>query len=241
MAQPAASIRKIIWFVCVILFILFCIKSFYGIQGLKKSQEDTFASYPKITNTYSSIFSQKALTIIKPSYTFYNKLKNPIATYDVLDSKYQLIVYRMSNVKELPINQLLQINWPGDQSISTEFSYNISIKSTDIQFGDANLKTEAIDRLYLDIDAKIIQEPLYTDSTLSFSLILNALKARHKAKGDVVFYVNKKTSLFPKQAPVNILFLKKNKEVYLLLMCVKYAKKLPTTKNIIYKLFIDTK
>ena len=125
--------------------------------------------------------------------------------------------------------------------LTNDLSYNISIKSTDIQFGDAIRKTEAFDRLYLDIDAKTIQEPLYTDSTVSFSLVLNALKARHKAKGDVVFYVDKKTSLFQKQAPINILFLKKNKEVYLLLMCVKYAKNLPTTKNIIYKLFIDTK
>lgn len=239
MLDSTISMRKIIRYISIIIIVVFCINSFFSLKRLKNSQVDTFISYPKIADTYSHIFSEKAFKIIKPSYTFYNKQKNPIATYKVLGDKYQLIVYRMSNVLNLPINQILQINWHGDQDISNKFTYDISLKTTYIQFGDANVKPGAIDRLYLDIDAEIIDEPFYTDSTVSFSLKLKNLKARHEAKGDVMFFVNKKKSFFQKQAPVDILFLKKNKDIYLLLMSLKNAKELPKTKNFINKLLID--
>jgi hypothetical protein len=196
-------------------------------------------SYPEITNTYSQLFSERASTLLTPSYTFYNKHKNPIATYNVLGDNYQLIVYRMNNVIDLPIRQIVQLKLNAKEELPTNSTYDISIKSRTIQFADANMKPEAVSRLYLNIDGEIKEEPSYSDSTVYFRLNINRLSAQYGPNGEVLFSVDKKRTLLYKKAPIEVLFLKKGMEVYLFLLSLKNSNELPAEQNFIFNLLAE--
>ncbi|GEM_PF-1753495 len=239
MLRKTNNMRKILGYLASACILVFCISSFFSLKRLKNAKADTFVSYPKITNAYSQLFSEKASSLLTPSYTFYNKHKNPIATFNVLGDNYQLIVYRMSNVIDLPIRQIVQLKLDGREELSTNSTYDISIKSRTIQFADANMKPEAVSRLYFKIDGEIKEEPSYSDSTVYFRLNINRLSAQYEPKGAVMFSVYKKRTLLYKKAPIEVLFQKKGTEVYLFLLSLKNAEELPAEQNFIFSLLAE--
>jgi hypothetical protein len=74
---------KIIKYAAVLFLLICCYKVISNFIVLSKSIKNDNTRFPAITTEYLDLFSAKSAETLQPSYTFFNKYKKPIATFDL--------------------------------------------------------------------------------------------------------------------------------------------------------------
>jgi len=198
----------------VVKFIILIVNSYSKLVPLNKS---TSVDLPKITNTYLNIFPNADTTLIKPSYTYFNKLKNPIATFQISKGQYDLLVYKIDNVESpASLSKVIQARFDQKVKVTNDLVYDASYKNNYIRFGDAVSKPKAGKHIYLNFDGTLTGKPVINDSLAYYKVNINGFSGQYDLNGIVDFYVKPRTVL-SKKVETNLVFYKKDHNVYMAL------------------------
>lgn len=208
--------RKIIRYVCLVALMFFVFKFSFIIVKLFRSNND-FQEYPKITNTYSYLLNDKAISLLKPSYSYYNKFKNPIATYQFINGKGQIIIYKIDNfLPSSSLKDILNLKITDGSQRTPDVVYNGSFKNDFFRFNDANQGRGKSNKLFIDINGEVLGKPVLQDSLIDYHLNLNNFSGRSDRLGIVDFFIEKRNML-SSSFNIDLLFVKKDKSIYMIL------------------------
>lgn len=216
--NKSSLLRKTIKYTCFIIVLFYCISSYLSVSSLAEFSKKNFVSYPKITETYSGVFPPKAFRFIEPGYTYYNKFKDPIATFNIINEPGQLMVYKISNLaKSLPLNQMINVEINGNRNFPAQGNFNASLRTPYLQFYDSYILPQPSKNIYLNIDGELVAKIIQSDTLIHYSLKIRGFEASYKVGGPADFFVKSKR-LFRQEIPLQILFKRKNDLIYMILI-----------------------
>lgn len=185
---------------------------------LRRSSLNDPTSLPKITRTYSGLFSKKGLTLLAPSYTYFNKFKSPIATFKTLDMKNTIIVYKVDSLPPgKKLSDLIRVEWGADRERTSDLIYDGTVKDKLIRLYNAKHKSVSPEKIYLRFDAVNLDKPTVNDSLIEYRLDFSRLSASYTPNGTVEFFVERQSD-FSGTIALSLVFLKRNNLVYMLLL-----------------------
>jgi hypothetical protein len=185
---------KIIKYAAVLFLLICCYKVISNFIVLSKSIKNDNTRFPAITTEYLDLFSAKTAETLQPSYTFFNKYKKPIATFDLNKNAYKLMVYNIIYLRNpAPLPEYIHLKWGSDVDPTASLIYNASFSTKNMRFHDAEHNAPKSQNLYLDLDAKPVEQPITSDSLICYSINCTSLAAKCSIDGDVEYFLDKRT------------------------------------------------
>ena len=176
------------------------------------------APFPKITDTYKEVFANYDSTRIKPSYTFLNKVKNPISTFFVNNGNGDLMIYKIDNIEtSQPLEKILNIVW-NDSRGSQKGLYNSSYRNASMTFSDLDKKPIPVETIFLDINGIQEGKSFVSDSLICYNIDVSSFGAYYINPDSYDFYFEKTTRLLGQKYEIQLAFLRKNSFVYMLIL-----------------------
>lgn len=175
--------------------------------------------FPKITDTYHTVFPGYDSTKTVPSYTFFSAFKDPKSTFAFKKGAERILVYKIGNINgEIPINKVLRIVWNPPVFESTDYVYDQSFRSPNFVFSDLEAKSLFKNQLYLNISGKNIGSPLINDSLVHYTIDLKSIGGRYSPVAPYDFLCKKTERLSGRTMQVEMAFLRKKSIMYMLLL-----------------------
>jgi hypothetical protein len=207
---------------------------------LNDSTRLTPEMFPKRTDLYLDIFPKNLRRQIRPGLTHFTDTPHPVGTYTVSNENFDLLVYRMLNTHNLPLNQFVSLSW-GNAGLN--WSENIQSRVVSSYALDFNVVKECQQndgKIVLSINGKILERPFYNDSLINFGIHIDKCYARYDKDQEVAFYIKKSGKQVFSDIPVEILFLKKENYVYLLLLSKKKGVETPLNMQYLLNAYLRT-
>jgi hypothetical protein len=226
------NIKYLRWFFIAIAVAIIGDMVYNVYSSVSKFKADDFdnRSYNKVTYTYREIFSSKGLQQLQPSYTFFKKNKNAVASFVAKNGNYELFVYKISNVdNQKDLNKIISLS-KDDFRESVGVAYE-PYKNSCTTFSDAVIPPKKSAHIYLSINCEPAPKLIVKNNILFIqtNYINFALKYNHRDETQVF---SKKRALNPfKKVPIEIAFVKKDESIYLLFFSPINLDK-PIPKNI---------
>ena len=158
------------------------------------------------------------MSAIKPQKNENSKSASPVS-FLLFDDSFHLVVHKINLSKEQSLNEVLLTAIKGsDQSTGVTFRvFNFNGFSRLKWRGTPSLP---VSRIYLDLDGDSLTNDIKNDSIYSYHLLCNTLAIKYTEGGLIdIFMEGEHSTLWNKElTPLDLLFIKKGKALYLLLM-----------------------
>lgn len=205
-----------IFFVCLAFFTII----FSGIRLLLVHHEDLKSELPstrKLLPEDSLLFSSNSIKKIRVLTTWLSKNGNQLSITTV-ESKYCLLIHRLDLANGFFLQTAIKFNdlnmTPTD--LVTYRIFNIA-GTADINFGLRSLKPTSI--IFFSVSGDSIKKSIERDSIESYHVLCRNLYFGFTSKDTVDLYLTSNpTSENENKLPTDILFWKKEKSLYLLIM-----------------------
>lgn len=214
------SYLKIFFRAALIIFLLAII--YWAILSFKKifeALDNVEDSGYSISSQDSSIISQQYWPKIKTVEVFNNKVRGPISLL-LYDSLYHILFYKINLLADSPLSKIISV-----KKISSDVSNGVVYGTigNDIiyNFTYEEVPIYPVRNIYLNVYADSLKLISNNENLLMFHAdLLQNLSihfARHSAI-DILIKGNKLPMGLSESFPINFAFLKKNKEIYFIIM-----------------------
>ena len=208
--------RSLAIMIILTLFILYFI---YGGYRAHKIASQISVSLDAPTN-YSNLFKAEYKKDLKVMVSFNNKMKNTVSIFTLGDN-YKIIVYKIGKVSSNSLMTLIK-EYNGHPKVrknyinDNEHYYGIpGPKDYNISCAYDSLNTR-LTTIYATFEGDSLSTTIKNDSVICYYLMLNDFSISYKENGkvDILSECKKGNDIHP----FNVLFLKKENDIYLLLM-----------------------
>lgn len=208
MAKNRLTLGKLLFI--VLLFSLLYI-FFTGYTRLKSKSSTNFVSFPKVTKTYSDIFSKETLNHLERDLTFFSKGTNPVATFKDKRDNGRILVFKLDFHTTPKLEKVFEIS---NHIISpqTDVVYNNTriINNFDIYRTTVPVTFK---KITVSFDGEQILKTAQNDSLICYKMLLYAFSLSEKESGKTVINMKSNNS---EQNFSQILLLQKKDSIYLL-------------------------
>lgn len=181
-----------------------------------------------ISKEYADLFRDEYKSKIDTGVTYFSKVRHPVTTLS-LDKNYPLLIFKMDLTRDVSLPDVITEVSKEYPSPNTGIVYNL-IRERLFNLIYLSGKPSFSDSIYFYVQGDSIKTVVSNDSMVGYHLYCRNFSLAYKKDGikDIAAY-NEGFEVFRK-FPVNLLFLKRDKALYFLLMSVK-DKKLPFKEN----------
>lgn len=214
----------------VLGFIIFLTVNIF--DAFEEMDKDSMEILPSVYSLEdSSMISKKYRKELTVDEVWRSKVRQPIA-FMFFDSTYHLISYKIDLINDSSLREII-----GLKKISVDRSTGITYHIIDkglFKFQFKAGKTEPVSKIMLTLAGDSLQTVVYNDSIINYHLLCDNLSIRYLDKGPKdIFVIGKQEAFSTSIIPMDILFLKRNKAVYLLLM-IPVDAKVQMPSNLLY-------
>jgi hypothetical protein len=96
-----------------------------------------------------------------------------------------------------------------------------------------------VNAIYLSSDTAPYGKPIITDSLVKYSFFLSKFSARYTPASDVEIYLKKLPTAYDKDIKLNLMFLRKNNNLYMLILSLNNSSQDHFDENLLYKLVAE--
>lgn len=224
--------------------ILLAIVSFVGYDFIRSLEtlDDEFksgiAAYPKIKDTYYTIFPESSRDKLELRPTFFRKRNNPTASFSDKSKDYILIVNKYELAKEdQTIADIIQLT-PNKAPIPTNKAHHETGKTSEFKVYHSFDSIPALTQLFVSLKGENIKTLIKTDSLINYAMNLNELQISRTETANAFNIVSQEGLIKNSKNYFEILFLKKEKSLFVIYKLKNYAKNNISDEHL-YKLFIQ--
>jgi hypothetical protein len=196
--------------------------------------DERLPSDDSLNAEYASLIAPRYAPLVNVQEVRKRKVRNPVA-YALYDSKYNFIIYKIDVVTEQSLAKIITISHKSGD-LTTGIVYQI-VENDFFRFQYKTGKAPPVTRILLTLAGDSIEEVTASDSILSYHLNCNNMSIRYFSEDTIDIFLVGKDRAFGRTAimPLDILFLKRNKAVYLLLLIPKTPKE-SIPPNLLYNI-----
>lgn len=193
----------------------------------EKGIAQTLPSIYELTSEDSSLISESLIGDMEVKEVFRNKMRNSVSLIYLKD-RYQLLMYKMDFQTNIPLSGIIETKIKSvKQSIG--YAYRI-INANTFYFRYRAGDLEPLSNLFLTISGDSVQTVQKTDSSLMYYFHCDNMSIRYSYNDPIDIIVEKKGN---NNFPMNLMFVKKNTSLYLLIMTAKDRKVIIDPKSIL--------
>jgi|GEM_PF-1250512 hypothetical protein len=190
-------------------------------EGIKGNEQDALNDLPStrtITNDDSNVISPQYLRSIKPQKNENSKSAAPVS-FLLFEDSFHLVVHKINLLKDQSLNEILLPAIKASER-SNGISYRVFNFNGFSRFQWRGNPSIPVSRIYFNLDGDSLTNEIKNDSIYSYHLLCNTLAIKYTKDGPIDIYMEgEHSTLWSKElTPLDILFLKKDKCVYLMLM-----------------------
>jgi len=224
------KVKKYIRIIVVVIVLIYLSNLGYKVYIDFKNSSVSF-TLPK---EYEALFSKSKSRHLKDFFTYNNSVSNPVAAFS-FDSAYNIVIFKftMSKVSSSIID-MVKVKKESSSRPSRKWYSTIS-QYYELVYVDEPQKS--MTNLYLKLNANFIEAVVKNDSVLNYSLSFKDFSVRQLDGSEYIYGASGNGNLFSNNSPVpaNILFLKKQKAIYfIILTATDFRKKVD--KDVLYKM-----
>jgi hypothetical protein len=180
---------------------------------------------------YLHLFHFQDNGMIKNEFTQLSTVRHPISNFDYDSNKYCIIVTKIDIERDIPLNEMIEEEYKAT-TLSPDVGY---LGAVELKF-DFEYLTDSVkaSKVHLNIEGDEVTTIVRNDTIASYYLKMKSLSVQYKNDGlnDLVGTAKRDN------IPTAILFLKRKKELYFILMSVNYND--PLNPNLLYSLVIGS-
>lgn len=221
------NIKRLIFYGLGLFIIIYL--ALFVIQGINQSREIFNNNLPEtynLTQEDSSIFLSAYRSKLKPIITYNSKLRNSITQISYED-EYKIYKYKIDLEEDIPLSKILKTEV---RSVSqTDSKSYLMISKTPYNYMVLGVKPEPVKNIYLTFQGDSITTIRRNDTIASFHLICNNLSIKYQEDAPIDIFFSGKPGPFGSYGavPIDIIFLKRKKSIYFLLMLSKNSGSIP--------------
>lgn len=209
---------RIILFLCIagiIIYLIFKIVNAFG-DNARAFAEDLPITY-SLAAEDSNLIAVKYRSKITVNKVLNSKVRNSISLV-TFDQKYSLIFYKIGLSKDISLKTLINTQIKSVDR-STGYTYSV-VDNNFFRFQYKAGIVKPASQIYLTLSGDSLQTIAKNDSTVSYHLLCSNLSLRYTEEEPIDIYVAGQQKAFGRtvKIPMDILFLKRNRAVYLLLL-----------------------
>jgi hypothetical protein len=214
---------KLIKYLIVLILSAIVLNVMWELNKIVKISKNNRVSLPHITEEYSDLFSERMLNQLAPSFTYFNKYKEPVASYNLKNDDYQIMIYNLDYINNSDkLEKFIHLNWESDRETTPDLMYDGSYSTSDVQFFNAEHFPEQSRHLYISLDARPVQDPIITDSLLSYSAICTSIAGKTAPNSAVEFYLERQTIF--KNGELSFAFIRKQNRLFMFVLTPRNLK-----------------
>jgi len=212
--------KKIIFSILILVFVIICF--LYFIISDAKKQGDILMANPitfshKVPNDYGQLFNTTQK--LKLYITTNSPYRNPISEF-YFDRNYYIEVYKIAIINDISLNKLVEEEFSDTEFRHGTYEGNASYNETPFFIGYKFGYPDAFEKVYFSltgINSHIIKK---NDSTAYYSSNFSKFSIKYKENGGPDFYGEMKPWNEDGHLPLELLFLRKNKALYIIILSV---------------------
>jgi hypothetical protein len=219
----------VLFFVCKIIIAF--------VENAKKIDEAASSTYI-LSLEDSILFPLKSMNKLKLIKKYQSKVRGPVSLF-LFNKQYSIVTYQIDSLEILDLTRSLHTEVK-DVERSSNISYRIIVnKELDFRFQYKAGILKNSSEIYLTLSGDSIKNVAQNDSIFNYNLLSNNISIRYQANDPIdIFLDNYGDESSNKRTPMNILFLRRNNHVYLLIMTPNEAKKM-MPDDLLYNILMD--
>ncbi len=204
---------------CLLIFLIFLIPKIYqGFFDNEKALDEDLPSTYSLRPDISSLLAEKYRVNLKVIEVNQSKVREPISII-AFNNKYRLVAYKIKLEKDISLNTLLQSEIK-DADISNGFSYGTIGTDIIYRFRYKAGLVKPANQVYLTFYGDSLRKTAANDTVVAYHLIAGTFSIRYSKEDAVDILVTGEEKPFgiTTKVPIDILFLKRKDDLYLLLL-----------------------
>ena len=225
MISKGKRVRIIVLIFCLAILIFVIVKLVVAIIETNRSfEEDLPVSY-SLTSEDSLLIKDIYRQKIKVNVVHNSKVRGPVSML-FFDQSYHLIIYKIHLLSgNLPLQNILQTQIRNaDRSVG--YPYTIYTDNINFKFQCKAGLVSSVSKVYLTVSGDSLRTIAKNDSIIAYNLDCKNLSIRYQDQGPVDIFVvgNEKFLSGTNAIPMDILFLKRDDNLYFLLLTPRNEK-----------------
>jgi hypothetical protein len=216
MMKKKRKIRVIIIGLCALGFVVFLVVNMFSEidKGLAEHLPSTYTLRAEDSNLILNRYRGK----LKVDEVYHSSVRGPVS-FISFDKGYKLIIYKI----DLAIDSSLKTIFNTEiKSMDRSMGYSYSIMENNIffRFEHKAGPTRPVSKIYLTLTGDSLQSVVKNDSVISYHLLCDNFSIRYAENDPIdIFVVGKEKMLATTTViPMDLLFLKRDGAIYLLIM-----------------------
>lgn len=201
----------------LIFIIWLIIKIVNGFSENDKALNERLPSAYSIAKEDSNLIAKEYIEKMKLIEVYRSNVRNPIALIS-FDTAYRLIMYKINLSKDASLKSIIR-DQIKDVDRSTGKTYNIIDNNLFYRFQYQAGTTKPTSKVYLTLSGDSLKTVIKNDSIFSYHLLCKNFSIRYDENAPIDIFVEGQESFgMTSIIPMDIMLLKRNKIVYLLVM-----------------------
>lgn len=228
--------RKIIYWIIGLLICFFFVKAI--VQIIISFNESDFYS-EDLKQEYMNLFSESDQDSLSVVWNYNSKVRNQISLFNYgSQKKYCITIYKIPVVKNFSLNEI-NLKKTRKEKLSTGNIYTTINEGMLFELNYASGSPPQATNIHFSYSGDSLKNIVENDSMKSYFMNMESFSIRYN-KESIVDIFGKTEEFWNKRIALNILFLKRNGSLYLLLMTANHnTDKLPY--DLLYKLISNKK
>lgn len=174
-----------------------------------------------ITSENSTLFAEKYFDKIEIIKVNNSKVRNPISIF-LFNKKYHIVTYKINLLKDESLQKIIHTK-EKSVDVTLGYSYNTIGKDIVYQLKYKAGTTKPVTDIYFSMAGNSLQQVVNNDSIISYHLSCKNISVKYGDKEPVDLLIVGEEKPFGQTSviPLEILFLKRNQNIYLLIMTPK--------------------
>ena len=236
MSNNRKNIRIITWVICGLGLLIFLgIRISDGFKQINRSFADDLPLTYTIPSEDSNLIAKKYLSKLKVNKIVRSRNRGPISLI-YFDTGYHLIIYKIDLVKDGLLKDVLHTDIESvDRTTGTV--YTVIDHNNFFQFQYQAGSAKPVSNIYLTLAGDSLNNLVDNDSVISYHLLCKNFSIRYAANGPIDLFVVGQEGMFAvtNTVPMDLLFLKRDGAIYLLLMTPNDPKS-PIAPNLLFNI-----
>jgi hypothetical protein len=217
--SKATKYRIIIVSIAVLgVFIFLGLKIYHGFLNTQGALTEVLPSTYSLTSEDSNLIGEKYRDKLEVNEVYQSKIRNPVSLIS-FDKRYNLLIHKIHLSGNDSLNNFFHTEIKSVDR-TTGVTYIVIDNNLFFQFQYKSEPIKAAQDIYLTLSGDSLQTVAKNDSIISYHLLCHNLSVRYAMKEPIdIFVIGKEKGLGTTiTIPIDILFLKQNENLYLLLM-----------------------
>lgn len=228
--------KKIIYWIIGLVICFFVVKAI--VQIIISFNESDFYS-EDLKKEYMNLFSENNQDSLSVVWNYNSKVRNQISLFDYGNQKkYCITVYKIPIAKDFSLNEI-NIEKAHKETLSAGNIYTTINEGLLFELNYVSGSPPQAKSINFSYSGDSLEDIVENDSIKYYSLNAESFSIRYN-KENVVDIFGKAEDFWNKRLALNVLFLKRNNSLYLLLMTVNHNTDI-LPSDLLYNLIVGTK